>query len=357
MRIFTLALATGCAILTAGGSAALVANDFKLLDVRTGSQRFTGRVMAHNDETCWFLQRDGRLQQFAMEKVTEFKEIDDRFRANSQLELKTRLQAEFGRGFDVRTAGHYIVVARPGTAESYAALFDRIYREFVRSFATRGLEISQPEFPLIAIVFPNQATFLKYCEQEGTPKQSGVVGYYLRTSNRVALFERPDETEVDQTVIHEATHQVAFNTGVHNRLGDHPKWVVEGLATLFESDGIRIRPQMSAAAERVNRERFLWFQEFVSKRRPEHSLASFIRHDEMFATSALDAYSQAWALSFYLFETRPVQYAKYLKRLNSRDPLESYGEVARLRDFTEAFGSDLGTIEQSFLIYLRRIGK
>src|SRR5262245_20690259 len=37
------------------------------------------------------------------------------------------------------------------------------------------------------------------------------------------------EAGLKDTMIHEATHQVAFNTGLHSRLGCNPKWVVEGL--------------------------------------------------------------------------------------------------------------------------------
>ena len=340
MRNVALTLAAFFAMQFALPGAASALDHFKLLDLHVGTQQFTGRILTHNDDSCWFLCRDGRLRQIAMDKVTEFSEGSDRFKALSQIELKRNLQAEFGKNFEISTTSHYVVVARHGSADLYASIFDRIYREFVRSFSARGFEVAKPEFPLIAIVFSDRVGFTKYCHDEGVRVQPGLVGYYLPTSNRVAMFERPDATELDSTVIHEATHQVAFNTGIHSRLAKHPKWVVEGLATVFEAEGARTRQDLSTPADRINRERYLWFQEYAQTRRSAHSLASFLRDDRRFETATLDAYSEAWALSFFLIETRSSEYGKYLKQLVARDPLQAYDAESRLNDFTNAFGKD-----------------
>ena len=45
-------------------------------------------------------------------------------------------------------------------------------------------------------------------------------------------------SENSATIIHEVTHQVAFNCGVHTRFNDVPRWVSEGLATMFEAKGV-----------------------------------------------------------------------------------------------------------------------
>ena len=117
------------------------------------------------------------------------------------------------------------------------------------------------------------------------------------------------------TMIHEATHQVAFNTGLHSRIGDNPHWVVEGLATVFEAPGVRQRNTTGKRSpmSRINRGRFVRFQNYSQRRREAKSLESFIAGDKLYRRSKLDFYSQAWALSFYLLETRSSQYAGYLK--------------------------------------------
>lgn len=336
-------------------ASALALDHFKLLDVVVGKERFEGRVLVHDEQACWLLQRDGRLQQFATSSVSEFAERNGRFRASSVVEIKRQLEAEFGSEFEVCTSNHYVVVARPGSAKAYVSMFERIYIDFVRTFRDRGLKVVETEFPLIAIVFSDQSALQNYCLAEKTRLPSSAIGYYLSSSNRVAMYERPTATEIDITVIHEAVHQVAFNTGVHSRLAKDPVWVVEGLATVFESDGIRNRQGAKSLAERVNRHRYLWFEEYSRTRRSANSLRNFIREDSIFETETLDAYSEAWALSFYLLETRSTEYSRYLKRLAARDPLKEYTADDRERDFTQAFGPNLDRMESAFLLFMKRL--
>lgn len=332
-----------------------------LLELKIGKERLEGRIAAHNEQTCWLLRRDGRLAAIRTDEVTDFHEIDPRFRPFSSLDLRDQLQAEFGRGFEVKTTPHYVVVAGRGTGDRYAALFERIYRQFHTYFTTRGFRMAEPEFPMIAVVLPDQQTFVDYCVAEGSRPQPGLVGYYLPSSNRVALYDRAavgqsTADDVDDTVIHEGTHQVAFNTGVHSRIGPSPLWLVEGLATLFEADGIRKREVGAEIWDRVNPERLKWFQEYRLSRRMAKSLESFIREDGVFKKSPLDAYSQAWALAFYLAETRSVEFARYLKTVASRNPLERYDGDARVKDFRDAFGRDLDFLENGMLRFYDKLG-
>ncbi len=356
MKSFVIAIVVIFAIQHQLSCEAIALDHFKLLDLKVGNRQFTGRVLTHDDRTCWLLRRDGRMDQIAMDQVSAFSEAGDRFQAHSQSEIKSQLQTEFGKTFEVRTSTHYVVVASRGRGDTYVTAFDQIYRECVRALGSRGFTVERPEFPLIAIVFPDHASYSAYCQSEGIRAAPGMVGYYLASSNRVAMYERPDATEMDSTVIHEATHQVAFNTGIHSRVARHPWWVVEGLATVFEADGVRTRREMSTPVDRVNRERHLWFAEYSRKRRVVHSLEKFVRDDKVFETAVLDAYSEAWALSFFLIETRSTDYGKYLRTLVARDPLAAYDADARLNDFTNAFGSDLDGLETSYLKFMRRIG-
>lgn len=331
-------------------------DQFTFLDLTIGEQQLSGRIVAHDDHHCWLLGRSGKLSSLSIRKVTSFTERKERFQAESQVEIKTQLQAELGKNFETRTTQHYIVAAPHGFADEYAGLFEQIYREFVTSFRTRGLELAEPEFPLMAIVFPNQSQFATYCRSERVNVVPGLVGCYLSESNRVAAYLRPNSRDVDATLIHEATHQVAFNTGLHSRLGDQPKWVVEGLATVFEVEGMRSRQSGASAASRINIDRFNWFKNYVKTRRPPKALKLFVSENQLFDVATLDAYSEAWALSFYLIETRPVDYAKYLKHLALLGPFKDYDSATRLNDFSHAFGSDLDEFETAYLRYMQRVG-
>jgi hypothetical protein len=328
-----------------------------LLELRVGKDRIEGRIAAHDDQKCWLLTRDGRLASFNTDDVTDFHEVEPRFRPLSSLDLRDQLQKEFGRNFEVKTTQHYVVVATRSTADRYATLFEGIYRQFHAYFSTRGFRMTDPEFPLIAVVQPDQQAFVDYCVAEGIRPQPGLVGCYLPGSNRVVLYDRGSSTDVDETIIHEATHQVAFNTGVHSRIGQSPHWLVEGLATLFEAEGVRKLGTKGDIQERLNLERFHWFQEYRQERRPAKSLEAFLREDSLFKKAPLDAYSQAWALSFYLAETRPAEFAKYLKIVATRNPLETYPADARIKDFRDAFGRDLEIIENGMLRFFSRFGE
>ena len=333
-----------------------------LIEIKVGKEQFSGRIVAADDRDCWVFQRDGRMSRVRMDDVDDCSEVDPRFRPLPSVELRDQLKTEFGRDFEVKATSHYIVVARKESAERYAKLFEQVYRQFHSYFVPRGFRMEEPEFPLVAVVLPDQASFTKYCRAEGANPKPGVVGYYLPVSNRVALYDRTTsgrtrDDDTNDTVIHEATHQVAFNTGVHSRIGQSPQWVVEGLATLFESEGIRTKQSGGSSLDRINPERFEWFQTYRRQRRIPASLESFIRNDNAFQRAALDAYSEAWALTFYLAESRSAELAAYLRTIAARDPLQPYTADERLNDFQAAFGADLTLIESGFLRFHDRLAK
>lgn len=124
--------------------------------------------------------------------------------------------------------------------------------------------------------------------------------------------------------------------------------------SFFEAPGIRDRSH-GEPKSRINLYRFLSFQEFVKTRRKKKSLADFIKSDTLFQKSVLDAYAQAWALSFYLIETRPAKYMQYLKTIAKRDPLKPYTSQERLSDFTNIFGDDLIMLETALIRYIDRL--
>jgi len=331
-----------------------------LVHLEIDHESLRGRIAAADDHVGWLMGRDGRLTRFTIDDVTEFNEVDPKFVPMSMMDVRDRLQEEFGRNYEVKTTSHYVVVASRQCADRYARLFEKVYRQCVTYFGSRGLRIVDPEFPLVAIVLPDESSFAKYCRDEGGSPQSGMVGYYLTSSNRVALYDRVrsgngSDSDVDDTVIHEATHQVAFNTGIHSRIGQNPLWLVEGLATLLEADGVRSKQVGAESIDRVNRERFGWFISYRSKRRASNSIESFVGDDNLFRRSPLDAYSQAWAMTFYLVERRPADFAHYLKTIASHDPFLRYDAETRLQEFRDSFGKDLDQFERDFLRFLGQL--
>lgn len=124
---------------------------------------------------------------------------------------------------------------------------------------------------------------------------------------------------------------------------------------MFETAAIR--NTTSTASRRVNLDRYVWFGNFQKERRKPKSISDFLASDKPFDANALDAYSESWAFSFYLIETRPRQYVQYLTKIARRDPLKDYPAAERLADFQSVFGKDLGLLESQFLRYVSGLKK
>lgn len=334
------------------------ASSEKMVRIDLDGRTRTGTVIAHANGNGWFLERDGRLDVIRLDEVQDY-EVLGSFRGFSAIELRERLAKEFGREFQVQATGHYLVVAAAGSGSGYGALFEQLYREFVVAFSARGFRMREPQFPLVAVVFPNEPAFLDYCRAEGVQPRPGLRGYYLPSSNRVALFDAgatgdQGQRELDSTILHEAIHQVAFNTGIHSRIGTNPLWLVEGLATAYENDRVRENQRSGPVDERLNLSRFRWFLS-SQEARQRGWLARLVSTDKPFADAALDAYAEGWAVMFYLLETRSANLTAYLRKLAERDPLQPYTEAERLQDFQQAFGRDLSLLEAHLQRYFEQL--
>lgn len=340
-------------------TAVFAAPPSKMIELELDGRKHRGTVIAHDTSTAWLLERDGRLTSLDVSAVGDYRELG-RFHPFSTMEVREQLSAEHHRDTQISITGNYVVVGPARSVERLAPLFDQLYRDFLVSFTARGFKVKPLEAPLIAVIFPDRAGFEKYCHAEHVQPQPGLRGFYLPLSNRVALYDSTktgseSDAALDATILHEATHQVAFNLGIHSRIGVNPKWVVEGLATAFEREAMRTNDRRGSVMSRVNAERFAWFHRYRKERRQPRSLGTFVQDDQAFDTATLDAYSEAWALSFYLMESRSADYAKYLHVLVQRDPMRPYPAEERLRDFQAVFGRDLVMLESHFLRFFEEL--
>jgi hypothetical protein len=328
-----------------------------LIEVQVAGETLQGKVFAHNDRQFWLQSQDGRMRSLPADSVHKFRKISPQFSGWSGSVIRDNLRREFGKDFEVAASRHYAVCAPSDRnrsdqkARAYAETLEELYRTFQMYFSVRGFTISEPEFPMVAIVFPDFDSFARYARAERVDVHRTLRGYYMPASNRIALYEPADK----DTLIHEATHQAAFNTGLHTRIGANPKWVVEGLATVFEAPGARNSGGSGPARTRINHERFIGFGDFSKSRRKSKSLESFLSNDELFQSSVFDAYAEAWAFSFFLIETRPRAYAEYLRTIAARDPLRAYPAADRVADFKNTISKDLPLLEAEFLRFIAAI--
>jgi hypothetical protein len=321
-----------------------------LIKLDLSGRAVEGTPLSFTAKKVWLLSRDGQLVEFDPNEATHYSKIGGGFRSYSQAEIRGQLLREFPQ-FEVSGVGHYLVVHPAGKRDQWAPRFEELYRSFAQYFSARGWQLSEPRFPLVAIVYPRQVDFWQAAARDGMKAGSNVLGYYSPVTNRILMFDAAasqpgtDWTTNADTIVHEAAHQTAFNTGVHTRFGESPRWLVEGLGTMFEARGVWQSRTYQNQADRINRGRLEAWRGYAKSRRKPDAIAQIVSGDRMFASDAEGAYAEAWALSFFLCETSPKKYFELLGEAASRPAFADYSATKRLEDFTSVFGNDLSLLD------------
>lgn len=348
--------------------------------ITTAKSIHEGKVISLTKHQCSLVERSGRLVHLNVRDIRKLNETAPRFQPLPHSTFRGALLKEFP-GYDVSGTNRYLVCGPKTLVKKYAALFDSVYRDVFQFFRVRGFEVKTPDVPLVAVVFSSQKEFLRYCVKDKVPPTSTLRGYYSLLSNRVVLYDqnngraatvpdvqspwfRPEtmsafsgiSADTASTIIHETTHQVGYNIGVHSRLGGTPTWIVEGLATVLEPKEMRKSTVRGTTSQKVNAGRKVWFEQRLLPKRPEHNLAKLVASDEYFSRDTLGSYSEAWAFTFYMLDNaaRRQRFARYLKKVEGREPTVRYTARQRLADFEDAFG-DIKRVEVDFLRYMDRL--
>jgi Protein of unknown function (DUF1570) len=354
-------LATGIvwAALAAGALGA-ERNRFTML-VDIGDRQLEGTPLSWSNNQVILLARDGQLWDFAPRQTRNYRKTSSSFTSYSAAQMRAQLTRELGGKLAVTGTGHYLVAHPPGQ-EAWAQRFEDLYRSCIHYFGLREMRVREPDFPLVAIVWGRREDFLRYAQNEGTPLSSGVLGYYSPKTNRVILYDqgrgarnRTTWQRNDATIIHEATHQMAFNTGVHNRFAPTPTWLAEGLGTMFEAEGVWDWRTFPNRSQRVNRLRLAEFRAHLARGRSQGEFANLLASDGLFRANPAAAYAESWAWVFFLTETYPRKFAEYVRRVAGRRDFEDYPSAKRVSDFTAVFDIDLRMLEKHFLNFVAEL--
>jgi len=341
-------------------------------------------VLKAEDGGLLFLSRDGLLWRILPKEIGNSTYDDVAFHAYAADEFVKRTLEQLPKGFEVHKTEHYFIFYNGSKA--YAAwcgsLFERLYMAFRNYWSRQGLESSKPEFPLVAVVFANKRSYVSYAEKTLGEAAESIIGYYEpETTNRIIMYDltapdgiaeagrrgrnvgaaqisqflaSPKAAEAVCTIVHEATHQIAFNSGLHQRLSDCPKWFSEGIAMYFETPDLG-KSRGWAGVGAVNRGRLAQFQQFLQQRRPVKSLKSLIVDDGRLidVDEGKDAYSESWALTYFLIHKHSKEYIAYLKLLSRKQPLVKDDKATRLAEFEKHFGR-IDALEGEFVNYMER---
>ena len=332
-------------------------------------------VIEHPSQGMLVQSSDGQLVAIPPKRsISKIVSIDEPMEPMNPSEIAANTLGLLPQGAKSITTEHFVICY--DTSETYARwnanLYEKMYKGMVRFWKEKGLDLQPPRFPLVALIFKDKDSYVEYSKRDFQGGEH-TFGYYTQTTNRLAtfdltgiegvlppgakvqreellgeIFSRPQAERQIATILHEACHQIAFNTGLQTRLGDNPLWLSEGIATFFESADTRSSTGW-AGTGRINT--YNLQQLLVHLRiRPEDSLVSLLTQDERFRkgdTSAA-AYGESWGLTYFLIKKKPKEFVAYLKKLRQRKPGNPSDAKQRLEDFQECFGQDLAKIDKDF---------
>lgn len=271
--------------------------------------------------------------------------------------MARRMLDELPDGFQVYRTANYLLLHQGN--EAYArdcgVLFEQLHRGFFTYWKNQHVDLEEPRYPLVALVLANHNEFLKYASQEIGDTAKSVIGYYHLESNRMTTFRVPNLERNIATIIHEATHQLAYNCGLQTRFADNPMWVSEGLAMFFESPDFS-NPRGWRGIGRVNAVNLGRFRRYLSSR-PDDSLATLLSDDSRFrsVSTAEDAYGESWALTYFLLKTQRKEFVSYLQKLSESKPLDERTPRERIEDFESSMDMTLEQLDRKFITYMRRV--
>ncbi len=326
---------------------------FKSKDGKSQSMVGQSQVTAA-DGGRLFLADDGQLWTIQKDAVESYSEDAGPMVPVSADEISKRLLAELPDGFAVHRTAHYVIVHN--TNEAYVkwvgGLFEQLRRGFYAYWKNQGWALPEPQFPLVALVFANREGYDAYSQKDVGNAAQATIGYYNLQTNRMTTYNVPDAERQVATIVHEATHQLAYNSGMQKRFADNPMWVTEGMAVFFESPDFTTASGWRSIGK-VNRLTMDNFRKYATRRSPD-SLVRLLSDDMYFRqpAHAADAYSEAWALTYFLIRTRKKEYIQYLRTLSEQTPLKEKTPRERIEQFEQIFKTELATLDKQFLGYM-----
>jgi hypothetical protein len=311
-------------------------------EIVTSYGTFYGLPMARFVDQYWLLRNDGAIQSIPNDIIQGERSMPTEFRVMSVDQLMSNLREEFGSQYLVQHQKPYVFVAKSQRITQWSTRFRALYESMRRVCLTKGLNSTEIEFPLVAIVFGSKEEFLRYASRWNVSLPPNCVGYYSQRDNRIALYEDGKEWTAHDTldtISHESAHQLAFNMGLHRRCVSSGLWLAEGFATVFEApafSNISREGRSSLPSARVE----TWRRIQDNRAQLAEALDSIVRNDNLFTHDPDLAYTVSWALTFHLMEKEPRRFSDYVHQTSQLPLGHELASVDRLHHFRSVFGRE-----------------
>ena len=350
-----------------------------------------GRILLKGPQGEFLLQtRDGQLFQIKPDEIVAQTSDKTPFVPFTKEEVKSQLLEEFGPDFKLLTTEHYVIVYN--TSEKYAKwigdIFDRFYDKYRSVWKKFGLDLAEPDFPLVAVLFSDKKQFDQYGQKEiGSAISLEMSAYYHKWTNRIvlcdlsgiekildeqqsqteskkrtpstttmALLNRPGAGYNVSATIHEAAHQIGCNDGMFSRTAPIPLWLLEGVAMLHEIADVNNPKRTESGEPKVNKKRLGEMAAFYSKN-PNDPVRIMLQTDDTLRSvrTAKDYYGLSWGFTYFLYKKKPKQFASYLQMISAKTAADVDSPTLRLLDFEDHFGSDWEKLQKEFLRFARTL--
>jgi hypothetical protein len=196
---------------------------------------------------------------------------------------------------------------------------------YQKHFQSKGFTVELPKRRLTVVTLKDLASYAAYLGEDPGPVEGGhfdldtdrlvIFDFLSKAANLAAAAARVNTF----TLVHEALHQLTFNTGLLNLKGDVPTAISEGLAAYGELWQRRPRPITLGGA---NIQRLRVFVQHPDQAGEWIPLATLLTDDELFANEEKQqlAYAQSWALVHYLMKTATAlpKFRAYLAAIRER---------------------------------------
>lgn len=341
-------------------------------------QRLRGRVLARAPDGGLMVEdASGTISSISAAGAATWRAVDGAFAWLPTEQMAGLLQEQMGDTFQAVETEHFLLCSQASElyTEYCGKLLERVHDEYYEFCADHKLPVQPLAVKLPVIIFRDPATLREFAvRQHPETDFSSVPGYYSIRHNQMLIsgaaaaktYRRATDVTREvrkhrrdiETVVHEAVHQLAFNSGLQIRYADNPMWLSEGLAVYFESTSGRSSLGWSRPGE-VSRLHLPTIKPARPLAALPVSLAALATSVQPFQQEELTAfaYAESWAMVHYLASRRADGLAGLIQAYQSAAPGAGLGADRHVQILEQALGESLADAEVSVLKYVQRLRK
>jgi hypothetical protein len=204
-------------------------------------------------------------------------------------------------GFDESESTHYLGIGDSPRRfrEEALGVCEAVLTDYRKSFTEKGFKLTEPKGKLVVVILNGPKSYAMF---EGGFVDDVVGGHFDLKDNHLVMFNfkgiganpKAPVAEEDNTLVlvHEAIHQLTFNTGILALEADVPLCVAEGFATYGET----WRPRKKGQIGTLNRRRIKGLTDSLQEGQKWIPLATLLAEDQLLNEAKTEqiAYAESW---------------------------------------------------------------